>query len=42
LAGVVLLLLLLDPTRDLALVAAFLAAAIILEWVAARLLGPRK
>jgi hypothetical protein len=42
LAGVVLLLLLLNPTRDLALVAAFLAAAVILAWVLPRLLGPRR
>jgi len=42
LAGVVLLLLLLNPTRDLAIVTAFLVAAVILASVLPRFAGPKK
>jgi len=42
LAGVAQLLLLFSPTRDLALVTAALAAAVILPWVLPRFFGPKK
>jgi hypothetical protein len=42
LAGVALVLLALDPTRNLTLIFGFLAAAVILAWVLPRVLGPKE